>query len=80
MNNLKQVFTTASVLMHFNSNRESLMKTNVSNYVSAKILSQRNDIEILHPVIFFSKKHSSAKCNYEIYDKKLMIIIRCFEK
>ena len=34
----------------------------------------------LHPVAFFSKKHSPAECNYEIYDKELMAIIRCFEE
>jgi hypothetical protein len=80
MNELKRVFTTASILTYFDSNRESLMKANALNYVSTKILFQRNDIEILYLVIFFSKKHSSTKYNYEIYDKKLMTIVRCFEK
>jgi hypothetical protein len=80
MNNLKRVFTTMSVLTHFDSDRKILVETNVSNYVSTKILSQKVDAEILYLVIFFSKKHSSAKYNYEIYDKKLMTIIRCFEK
>jgi ABC-type Zn uptake system ZnuABC Zn-binding protein ZnuA len=35
---------------------------------------------VLHPVAFFSKKHSETECNYEIYDKELMAIIRCFEE
>jgi hypothetical protein len=34
----------------------------------------------LHSVTFFSKNLVSAKCNYEIYDKELLIIIRCFEQ
>src|SRR5437588_10351811 len=80
MNKLKNVFTSTSILAHFDSNKEILVKANASNYVSAEILSQRDDEEILHPMIFFSKKHSSAKCNYEIYDKKLMTIVRCFEQ
>lgn len=29
---------------------------------------------------FFPKKHAPAKCNYEIYDKELMAIVRVFEK
>ena len=28
---------------------------------------------------FFSTKHSPAECNYEIYDKELMAIVRAFE-
>jgi hypothetical protein len=34
----------------------------------------------LRPVAFFSKKHSVTECNYEIYDKELLAIIRCFEE
>ena len=77
---MKHVFTTASVLAHFNSNREVLVETDASDYVSAGVLSQRDEEGVLYPVAFFSKKHSSAECNYEIYDKKLMTIVRCFEE
>jgi len=31
-------------------------------------------------VAFYSKKHSPGKCNYEIYDKELMAIVRAFEE
>ena len=41
-------------------------------------MSQHDDNSILHPVAFFSKKHTPVECNYEIYDKELMAIIRCF--
>ena len=30
-------------------------------------------------MIFYSKNMSSAECNYEIYDKKLLIIIQAFK-
>ena len=42
-------------------------------------MSQYHD-GILHPVAYFSKKHSLAECNYEIYDKELMAIVRCFDE
>ena len=29
---------------------------------------------------FFLKKHTPAECNYEIYDKELVAIVRCFEE
>jgi hypothetical protein len=48
--------------------------------VSAGVLSQYDDDGILHPVAFFSKKCSPAECNYEIYDKELMAIVRAFEE
>ncbi|KAH0604937.1 uncharacterized protein H6S33_004919 [Morchella sextelata] len=51
----------------------------LADYVSASVLSQSNDNGILQPVAYFSKKHSPAKCNYEIYDKELLVIIRSFE-
>ena len=44
------------------------------------MLSQVEDDGELHPVAFFSKKMSPAECNYEIYDKELLAIIRCFEQ
>ena len=80
MTALKHVFITASVLAHFNPNREVLVKANASNYVSAGILSQRNEEGVLYPVAFFLKKHSLAEYNYEIYNKKLIAIVRCFEE
>src|SRR5690606_10006137 len=49
-------------------------------YVSAGILSQYNNQGITHPVAFYSKKHTPAECNYEIYDKEMLAIIRCLEE
>ncbi|KAH0606111.1 uncharacterized protein H6S33_003772, partial [Morchella sextelata] len=77
---LKKMFTTAPILAHFDPNRKIVIETDASDYVSAAILSQRDDEGILHPVAFFSKNHSPAECNYEIYDKELLAIVRCFEE
>jgi hypothetical protein len=77
---LKKAFTTAPVLRHFDYERQIIVETDASNYVSAGILSQYDDEGILHPVAFFSKKHTPAECNYEIYDKELMAIVRAFEE
>ena len=77
---LKDSFTSAPILKHFDLEKEILLETDASDYVSAGILSQRNEEGILHPVEFFTKKHSPAECNYEIYVKELLAIIRCFEE
>jgi hypothetical protein len=73
-------FTTAPILRHFNHNREVVIETDASDYVSAEVFSQRDDEGVLHPVAFFSKKHSPAECNYDIYDKELMAIIKALEE
>jgi hypothetical protein len=70
----------APILRHFDYNGEVIVKTDSSDYISAGILSPYNDEGVLHPVAFFSKKHSPAECNYEIYDKELMAIVRAFEE
>ncbi len=76
---LKQQMMTALVLKHFNSIREAILKTNFSNYVNDEVLSQYDDEDILHSVIFYSKNMILAECNYEIYDKELLTIIRCLK-
>ncbi len=52
----------------------------MSDYVVAAVLSQKHHDGILRPVAFMSNKMSPAECNYEIYDKKLLAIIRAFEE
>ncbi len=76
---LKQQMTTALILKHFNSIREAILKTNFLNYVNDEVLSQYDDEDILHSVIFYSKNMILAECNYKIYDKELLIIIRCLK-
>lgn len=56
------------------------METDALDFLSAGVLSQYGDDGILNPVAFFSKKHPPAECNYEIYDKELMAIVRAFEE
>jgi hypothetical protein len=77
---LKKAFTTAPILRHFDYDKEIIVETDTSDYISASVLSQYNDEGILHPVTFFSKKHTPVECNYEIYDKELMGIVRAFEE
>lgn len=77
---LQLAFTTAPILRHFDPSRKVFIETDASDYVSAGILSQHDDAGVLCPVAFFSKKHSPAECNYEIYDKELLAIIRAFEE
>jgi hypothetical protein len=47
-------------LSHFDPDKEIIVETDASDYVSAGILSQYDDQGILHPVAFYSKKHTPA--------------------
>jgi len=67
------------ILRHFDQTRETILEINSFNYVNDEVLSQYDDEEILHSIAFYSKNMFSAKCNYEIYDKELLIIIWAFE-
>jgi hypothetical protein len=77
---LQKAFSTALVLATYDYDRKTVLKTDASNWASEEILSQFDDKKTLKPVAYFSAKHSAAECNYEIYDKKLLAIIKCLEK
>jgi len=76
---MKKWMTEVSILRHFDQNRETILETDWFDYVNDDILSQYDDEETLHSMIYYSKNLSLAECNYEIYDKKLLAIIRVFE-
>jgi hypothetical protein len=76
---MKKTVTEAPILKHFDRTKTSYVEADASDYVTSGVLSQMDDDSILHPVAFFSKRLCPAECNYEIYDKELLAIIRCFE-
>ncbi len=78
--NLKTLFSTALIFALFDSEKKSIVETDASDHVSVGVHSQSNETELLQSVVFFSKKHSPQKCNYEIYDKKLLAIVLMFQK
>ncbi len=73
---LKDAFTALSVLAYFDSEKAIILETDASDFISAGILSQYlEDGMTLQPVAYFSKKHTAAECNYEIYNIELLAII-----
>jgi len=77
---LKEIFTTEPVLAQFDPDRETVVETDSSGYITGGTLSQYDDQGILRPVAYFSKKHNPHECNYEIHDKEMLAIIRCLEE
>ncbi len=78
-NHMKKCMTETFILRHFNQTRDFILEIDSFNYVNDKVLSQYDDKDVLHSIVFYSKNMSSAECNYKIYDKKLLIIIWAFE-
>ena len=72
--------TTAAVHRHFDHEREVIIETDSSEYVSGGVISQYDDGGVLHPVAYVLRKYSPADCNYDIYEMKLMAIIMAFEE
>jgi hypothetical protein len=77
---LKKRVTEASILSYFSLELKTFLKFDSSDYVSIEMLSQKESDNFIKSITSFSKTLFSAECNYEIYDKKLLIIIRCFEQ
>ena len=72
---IKDAFTSAPILQHFDYEKTIVVETDASDYVSADVLLQPITNGALRPAAFFSKKYTPAECNYEIYYKELLAII-----
>jgi hypothetical protein len=77
---LNKSFVSAPILHHFDPERKIMVETDASDVVVARVLLQYDDNNILHPVVYFSSKHSPAEINYEIYDKELLEIVWAFKE
>jgi hypothetical protein len=77
---LKKRIIETFVLSYFFSELETFLESDSFDYVSIEILSQKENDDLIKSVTYFSKTLFSVECNYEIYDKKLLTIIRCFEQ
>ena len=76
---LKEMFSSGPILMPFDHTRTTVVETDSSGYNTGGVLSQYDDKGFLRPCAYFSKRNAPAECNYEIYDKELLAIVRCLE-
>jgi len=76
---LKNQFTQAPILAHFDPTRPVILETDASDFAIGAVLSQRDDDNHLHPVAFHSRKFQPAEINYDIHDKELLAIVDAFK-
>jgi len=78
-NHMKRCMTETFILRHFDQTCDFILEINLFNYINDEVLSQYDDEDVLHSIVFYNKNMFSAECNYEIYNKELLIIIWAFE-
>ena len=76
---LKKIIIQALILRHFDKFKKVILKIDSSDYVNEEVFSQYDDENNLHSMIFYSRNLLLAECNYKIYNKELLIIVRCLK-
>lgn len=66
------------MLTHFVSDAQLTVKTDVSDYAIAGILSITSNNDQLHLVTFYSCTLSVLKLNYDMHNKELLTIYKAF--
>ena len=77
---LKTAFVSESTLISFNPDCKTILEANSLGYITGDILSQFDNKGVLKSCTYFSKKNSSAECNYKIHNKKLLAVIYCLQE
>jgi hypothetical protein len=77
---LKVRFTSSPVLVMWQPDLETCMEVDASAFAMGGVISQKQTSEGLHhPIAFHLKSLSKPEHNYEIYDRKLLAIVRGLE-
>jgi hypothetical protein len=63
----------------YDSTRPTHLETDTSNFATGGILSQKQDDGKWHPIAYRSSTMSAEECNYEIYDREMLGLIRALE-
>jgi hypothetical protein len=77
---LKDRFTSAPILRHFDPNLPATMEVDSSDSVTSGVLLQPKEegSKVLLPIAYLSKKMLPAECNYGIGEKELLAIVNAF--
>ena len=76
---LKQRFTSATILRHYDPELPCIIECDASDFASGAVLSPEFEGR-LHPIAFYSRKMNNQDINYEIHDKELLAITGAFKE
>jgi len=77
--NLKEAFTTAPILGHWDPESPMILETDAFDYALVAILSTRSNSKI-RPITFYSRAFSTTEINYDMHNKELLAIVEAFKK
>ena len=77
---LKHIFSSAPFLRIPDMNCPFSIMTNASLLATGAVLMQADENSDLHPCTYFSHTFSSTQCNYDIYDRELLVVILALEE
>lgn len=73
---LKAAYTSAPLLIMPDTSQPFILETDASNFAVGGFILQEGDDGQLHPLAYYSKKMTPAECNYPIYNKELLAIMK----
>ena len=73
---LKQCFTESPVLLMPNSLKPFVLETDASLFASRAVLRQQDNNGDWHPCAYLSKSFNDTECNYNIWDRELLAVVR----
>ena len=76
---LRQAFTEAPILRHFDPECHIRIETDASDYAIGGVLSQLTNSGQWHPVAYYSQKMIPAKTRYKTHDNELLAIVEAFK-
>ncbi|EDN04910.1 hypothetical protein HCAG_08572 [Histoplasma mississippiense (nom. inval.)] len=77
---LKECFTKAPLLVHFDPQRKLRIETDGSGVAIAAVISQLMDDGHWHPIAFWSRKLTEAERHYQTYDLEMLPIVEAFRQ
>jgi len=78
-NQLKEAFTTAPILTHFQPGTQLTVKTDTLDYAIRSILSITGSDDEIRPIAFYSRTLTMPELNYDTHDKELLTIFEAFK-
>ena len=76
---MKEAFTTAPILTHYQSGTPITVETDALDYAIAGILSITCSDGEIRPVAFYSRTLTAPKLNYDTHDKELLATFEAFK-
>ena len=76
---LKCAFSRHPILAMWDPNWPTRLEVDAFSYATGGVLLQWLDNDLWHPIAYRSQSRADAECNYEIYDKEMLTIIRALK-